>query len=94
MAGTIKLSIFSVVLLLENITAVSAFCLLFSELKIKKAPYSMVNKKVIVKVATELVCPLYWSNFIQDSRFSGFLQAYNMQWVVKIKGQISFGNLL
>lgn len=71
MAGAIKLSIFSVVLLLENITAVSAFCILFSELKIKKAPYSMLNTKVIVKVATELVCPLYWSNFIQDSRFSG-----------------------
>lgn len=49
----------------------------------KQGPYFMLNIKVAVKVAIELVCPLYWSNFIEYNRFYVFsvstLQAYNMQ---------------
>jgi len=38
----------------------------------KQAPYFMLRNKVIVKVATELICPLCWSNFVECNRFYVF----------------------
>lgn len=45
-------------------------------------------------MAPTLVCLLYWFNFIDFTFFAvSALLAYNMQRVVKIKGQVSFGIL-
>lgn len=63
----------------KNIIAIPLFCNLFSEFKVKQAPYFMLN--IMVKVATELFCPLYWSSFIEYNDFTFFgvstLQAYD-----------------